>query len=190
MRSSFLPPSQVEELRMRMYSRSVFVYAWATGARVLACLLIVLGLFHAIGLFENSSWTELASIGVFAAVAAGVGTYAGERKYRRDFHCARDRAAYMTALDTGNVPPEGIPEHWIKRMHTDEKNFVVVSTMLSVLVIFPLVFLVFRFAAGDALLPGVLFAVVVVGLAVAALIPSILRIARAGRFVRNADTRG
>lgn len=189
MRSSFLPPSQVEGLRARMYSRSVLVYACATGAGVLVCVLVVLGLFHAIGLFDHSSWAELASIAVLAAVAAGVGTYAGERKIRRDFHSARDRAAYMTTLDAGNVPPGGIPEHWVERMRADGKNFVVVSTMLSVLVVFPLVFLVFRFAAGDALLTGVLFAVVVVGLAVIALVPSLLRIARAGRLLRDAESR-
>lgn len=189
MRSSFLPPSQVEDLRARMYSRSVLVYACATGAGVFVSVLVVLRLLHSIGLFEHSSWTQLASIGVMAAVGAGAGTYAGERKIRRGFHDARDRAAYMRALDTENVPPEGIPAHWVERMHTDEKNFVVVTTLLAVMVIFPLVVLVFRFAAGDALLPGVLFAVVLVGLAVVALVPSILRIARASRLVRNEKSR-
>ena len=189
MRASVLPPSKVEDLRARMYSRSVLVYACATGAGVLVSVLVSLGLLHSIGLFEHSSWTQLASIGVMTAVAAGVGTYAGERKLRRDFHGARDRAAYMKALDTGNVPPEGIPEHWVERMHTDEKNFVVATTLLAVMVIFPLVVLVVRFAAGDALLPGVLFAVIVIGLAVIALVPTILRIARAGRLLRDADDR-
>lgn len=189
MRSSVFPPSQVEELRVRTYSWSVVAYACATGAGVFVCVLMVLGLFHGIGLFENSSWNQLASIAVMTAVAAGVGTYAGERKLRRGFHGARDRAAYMKTLDTETAPPGGIPQHWIDQMHADGKNFVLVSTLLSVLIVFPLVFLVFRFAAGDALFPGMLFAVIAVGFAVLALVPSILRIARAGRLVRNADAR-
>ena len=85
MRLSLLPSAQVEELRVRMYSRSVHVYACATGAGVLVSVLVALGLLHSIGLFEHSSWTQLASIGVMTAVAAGVGTYAGERKLRREF---------------------------------------------------------------------------------------------------------
>ena len=171
-------------LRRRLYSAPLQAHVLATFAGCFLSVVAFLGITEAVGFIDHESWWMVAVIAGFSALGAAFGNSIAEKRTRRQFRSAEDRAEYMTAIDIGALPSVGAPRHWLQRMHDEVRASSGALVLLGIFALFAITIILVSSIRSDDGLSGVAFSLALVVIIVAGAAFSARRVFKIRRLLR------